>query len=260
MLDYDEFKGYIHSRHLRWSAGSTKGRPADWQDDAQVLAPQEIAMVATTAGFGAAYVDRAGYADHGAAVDAALTQLTGAGPAFVSADGRLDWYDLRPLAASVARTTTPSERHVLRDALILPVELDYGPGFSFQEFDAGGPFRWGAADARLKVDNPQPVTRRMRLTATLFGGGAAPSTVLMTLPDGRRRTLTVSAKGAPLDVTFAAEPGARTVHFQTTGPAAPNAPNNIRDQRLRVSDPRLRDQQLAPGLLAKLIAAAKKPA
>jgi phosphoglycerol transferase len=254
MLDYDLFKGYLHSRHLRWSYGATKGRPAEWQDDATVLAPQELALVATTAGFGAVYIDRGGFGDGGAAVEAALAKLTGTGPAGASGDNRLAWYDLRPLAARLAAKTTPSERHALRDALIEPVELAYGSGFSFQEGDANVPFRWGAADAQLDVENPLGAPRRVRLTTTLVGGGPQPSTVTMTLPDGRRRTIRTDDKGTPVDVQFTVAPGGGTLRLHTDGPAAPNAPNLIRDQRLRVVDPRLRDQQLSAGLLARLTA------
>jgi hypothetical protein len=256
MLDYDLFKGYLHSSRLRWSYAATKGRPEDWHDDAKPLAPQELALVATTAGFGAVYVDRAGYLDHGAAVDAALTKVTGAGPAAVSADGRLEWYDLRPLAARLAAKTTHSERHALRDALIRPVELDYGKGFSFAESTGGVPFRWGAVDAELKLDNPLDHPRRVRMTASLGGAGPAPSTVTIALPDGRRRTLSTPATGAALDVRFTVAPGRSIVRLHTDGPAAPIDPNDVRDQHLRLVDPMLRDQQLAVGLLRSLTAAA----
>ena len=258
MLDYDLFKGYEHSGKLRWSYASTKGRPADWQDDAQSLAPAELALVATTAGFGAIYVDRAGFTDHGAAVDAALTKLTGAGPVAVSADGRLDWYDLRPLAARLAAKTTLSERHALRDALIRPVELDYGQGFSFAESANGLSFRWGAVDAQLKLDNPLDHPRRVRLTSSLAGPGPAPSTVTLTFPDGRTRKVPAPPAGAPLDVQFVVAPGASIVRLHTDGPAAPVDPNDIRDQHLRVTIPGLRDQQLSAGLLRRLTADANR--
>jgi len=260
MSDYDHFKPYVHSHHLRWSYGVTKGRPDDWEDDARVFAPQELAMLATTAGFGAVYINRAGLADRGAAIDAGLTKLTGAGPAGSSSDGGQAYYDLRPFAARLARTTTPSERHVLRDALIRPADISYGAGFSFQEADAGGQFRWAAADALLTVANPQPVNRRIRLVATIFGGGPQPSTVQVGLPDGTHRTLTTSDKGAPLDLTFVVVPGRNELHLQTFGPQAPSAPNNVRDQHLRVVSLSLRDEQVEPRLLATLIAAANKNA
>ncbi|HTN23353.1 MAG TPA: hypothetical protein VL120_05165 [Solirubrobacteraceae bacterium] len=252
MLDYDLFKGYIHSRHLRWSYGSTKGRPADWQADVQALAPDDLAIAATTAGFRAMYVDRAGYADHGAAVDAALTKLSGAGPAGVSADGRLDWYDLRPLAARVAKNTTPGERVIVSDALLKPVDLAFGAGFSFPQVDAGGPFRWAATDAQLALDNPLDTPRKVRLTATVFGGAAQPSTVTLTLPGGRRRILKAAAAGAALTVQFVVAPGRSAIAVHTDGPAAPNDPNDIRDKRLRVSNPLLREDLLQTDVLAKI--------
>jgi phosphoglycerol transferase len=259
MLDYDLFKGYLHSRRLRWSYGATKGRPVDWQDDAQTLAPQELALVATTAGFGALYVDRGGYVDNAAAIDTGLTQLTGGGPAGRSSENRLEWYDLRPVAARLAAKTTPSERHALRDALIEPVELAYGNGFSFQESAAGAPFRWGAADARIDFENPLAHPRRVQFSAGFAGGGPQTSTVTMSLPDGRSRTVTTDDKGTSVGFTFVVKPGGSTLRLHTDGPAAPNAPNNIRDQRLRVIDPKLRDQQLSAALLARLTADANGP-
>lgn len=254
MLDYDLFKGYLHSTHLRWSYGATKGRPADWQDDAQGLAPQELAVASTMAGFGAVYVDRAGFADNGAAVVDALTKLTGGGPAGASADGRLQFFDLRAVAARLAANTTPSERGDVRDALVRPVAVTYGSGFSYQEATAGVPFRWAPVDAHLRLDNPLDKPRRVRLTAGLFGGGPQPSTVTMRFPDGRRQTVTATAKGMNVALAFVIPPGGGTLRLHTDGPAAPNPPGNVRDLRLRVVDPRLREVPLAPERLARLVA------
>jgi len=254
MLDYDLFKGYLHSNKLRWSYAATKGRPADWQDDAAALAPGELALVATTAGFDAIYIDRNAYVDHGAAVETALKAVTGAGPVAQSPDTRLAWYDLRPLARRLAAKTTLSERHALRDALVKPVEFDHGDGFSFQESAAGVPFHWAAADAQLKLTNPLDHPRRVRLTASLAGPGPAPSTVTFTFPDGRRRVVAVPKEGAPLDVRFVVAPGASVVQIHTDGPAAPIDPNDVRDQHLRFIDPHLRDQQLSVALLRRLTA------
>jgi phosphoglycerol transferase len=252
MADYDLFKGYVHSRHLRWSYAATKGRQADWQAQVQALAPQEIATVATTAGFGAVYVDRAGFADQGAAVDGALTKLTGGPPAGVSADGRLDWYDLRPVAARVDAKTTPAQRAVLRAALLRPVRLTYGPGFSFQESAPGQAFRWAAQDAQLQLANPLGRPRRVHLVATIAGGGTQPSTVTMRLPDGRTQRATTTAAGTSLDVAFTVPRGGGTLRLHTDGPAAPNAPNLVRDQRLRVINPLLREDVLSVGRIAAL--------
>lgn len=251
MLDYDLFRGYHHSERLRWSYGATKGRARDWQADAQALAPQELAAAATTAGFGAVYVDRAGFADGGAAVVGALTRLAGA-PAGSSGDGRLTWFDLRPVAARVAAQTTPAERAATRDALLRPVRLAYGRGFSRAEVAGGVPYRWAGGDAQLRFANPLRRPRAVRLTATVFGGGAQPSTVTALLPDGVRRVVTVTAKGRALRLELGVPPGGGSVRLRTAGPAAPSPPNDVRDLRLRVAGAQVRERPLQPGPLARL--------
>ena len=75
--DYDLFKGYVHTKGLRWTYGAVRGRPSDWLAQHQALAPEQLAVAGAAAGFGAVYVDRAGYADGGAGVAAALGALAG---------------------------------------------------------------------------------------------------------------------------------------------------------------------------------------
>jgi hypothetical protein len=92
----------------------------------------------------------------------------------------------------------------------------------------------------------------VRLTATVFGGAAQPSTVTLTLPGGRKRILKAAAAGAALDVQFVVAPGRSAIGVHTDGPAAPNDPNDIRDKRLRVSNPLLREDLLQTDVLAKI--------
>ena len=117
------------------------------------------------------YVDRAGYADGGAGVDrragearrrrhVARCRPTGACSSSTCA---------RPPRAWRAHTT-PAERAQLADALLYPVALGFGDGFSYQEIGAGRPFRWAGTDARLTLDNPLRGPRTVRFTAQLFGG------------------------------------------------------------------------------------------
>jgi phosphoglycerol transferase len=80
MVDYDHVRPYLHSDDLRWSYGAMKGREEDIGDDVE---PAEAA----DAGFAAVMVDRFGYADSGAAVEAELRRLSGREP-IVSPDGR----------------------------------------------------------------------------------------------------------------------------------------------------------------------------
>ena len=252
--DYDLFKGYLHTKGLRWTYGAVRGRASDWLAQHQSLAPEQLAVAATTAGFGAVYVDRAGYADGGVGIAAALGALAGPQTTAISSNGRLQIFDLRPAAARLARRTTPAERARISDALIHPVVLGFGDGVSYQESNAGATFRWAAQDARLTLDNPLRGTRTVRFHAQLFGGAATPSTLLFTLPDGTRKTVHVDDKGRRIGFLMRVEHGDSTLRLQTSGPAAPHPPDNVRDLRLRIVEQRIDYQPLAPSRLARYVA------
>ncbi|HKB19542.1 MAG TPA: hypothetical protein VKC65_00925 [Gaiellaceae bacterium] len=93
MLDYDLFRGYLHSGDLRWSYGQVRGRGSG--RNAVIAAepvPQMVRDVRES-GFSGIYVDRFGYADNGAKLEAELTQAVGR-PPLVSPDGRLSFFQL----------------------------------------------------------------------------------------------------------------------------------------------------------------------
>ena len=254
--DYDLFKGYLHSEGLKWTYGAVRGRPTDWLAQHQDLAPDQLAVAAAASGFGAVYVDRAGYADGGAAVAAALDALTGPGNSAQSADKRLQFYDLRP--AGAAPGPRDHRRRARPDPRRPPVSGGggFGAGVSYPELSGSTPYRWATADARLTLVNPLPGTRTARFVAGLIGGGAAPSTVTFTLPDGSRHTETVDATGREVSFPLRLKEGDATVRVQTAGPAAPNPANNIRDMRLRIQNLRVEYAALAPARLERYVAAA----
>ena len=104
MGDYDLFRGYLHSKALRWSYGSMKGRAGDlWHRSlAEHSLPAQL-DVARASGFSAVYVDRGGHSDGGVAIEAILRGELGA-PILVSDDRNLAMYKLagpsRPVPAS----------------------------------------------------------------------------------------------------------------------------------------------------------------
>ena len=86
MVDYDHVRPYLHSDDLRWSYGAMKGRDED-------LGADVTAAGARDAGYAGVEVDRFGYADNGAAVEAELRGVTSNAP-IVSPNGRLAFYRL----------------------------------------------------------------------------------------------------------------------------------------------------------------------
>ena len=87
MVDYDHVRPYLHSDDLRWSYGAMKGRDEDLGDDVSA------ATEASRFGYEAVAVDRFGYADGGAAVEAELARIAEGEPV-VSPNGRLALYRL----------------------------------------------------------------------------------------------------------------------------------------------------------------------
>jgi phosphoglycerol transferase len=95
MIDHEPFKGYLHSKHLRWSYGAILGQKDDlWQREvAAKPAPQFVAEI-TAAGFRGIYLNRDGYADNGAALEAELESILGVKP-IVSLRGNLVFFNLK---------------------------------------------------------------------------------------------------------------------------------------------------------------------
>ncbi|MEP7097601.1 MAG: hypothetical protein ABI748_08050 [Dokdonella sp.] len=70
---------YLFTRGLRWSFGDMHGRPSDvWNEQASRLHGNGLSDALADAGFGAIYVDRRGYTDHGTAITKELTMQFGA--------------------------------------------------------------------------------------------------------------------------------------------------------------------------------------
>jgi len=76
---YEPVKPYLHTDDLRWSYGAMRGRD-DWAGANLTRPTAELVPIVRAAGFAAILVDRLGYGDDGAAVEAELRQALGAEP------------------------------------------------------------------------------------------------------------------------------------------------------------------------------------
>lgn len=76
MYDYNHFRGYLHSRKLRWSYGALRGREVEkLQSSLAPLPPPELVKRLAEAGFSAIYVNRQGHEAGGPALVQALRGL-----------------------------------------------------------------------------------------------------------------------------------------------------------------------------------------
>lgn len=187
MTDYEHFRPYLHSKDLRFSYGSNKGRTRErWQAEAVSLGMSGLVHLLETYGFSAVLINRAAYADNG---NALLAELRAAGRSAILVDA--------PRLVAVA--LAPSPRRVLP------------PDFDRHWYDLEGAGRetrrWSDGDATITLENssskPKPVhlafrletlrPRQIRITKaaeTLFHGNleptsAAPVNFPLLLPTGK---------------------------------------------------------------------------
>lgn len=91
---YEEFRPYLHSRSLRWSYGAMKGRNGDkWQSEVAERPRAEFVKAIAERGFSGIYIDRLGYADRAAPLEAELTEILGR-PPLVSGNNRMSFFAL----------------------------------------------------------------------------------------------------------------------------------------------------------------------
>ena len=87
LQDYEELRGYLHTKGLRWSYGAMKGRPeAKWEASTSAMPPAAMLARLRAAGFSALWIQLNGYADGGAAVTKHFDDLLGA-PFLVDPNG-----------------------------------------------------------------------------------------------------------------------------------------------------------------------------
>lgn len=64
MADYEHFRPYFYSHHLRFSYGTNKGRAIDnWQHEVGSMRPQEMVVALENYGFAGILINRKGYID-----------------------------------------------------------------------------------------------------------------------------------------------------------------------------------------------------
>ena len=95
MADYDELRGYLHSKTLRWSYGTMKGnREGDrWLRGVAAKPIDQLIQAVKAAGFSGLYIDRFGYADGAAELEAELSRILQERPE-VSRNQRLSFFGL----------------------------------------------------------------------------------------------------------------------------------------------------------------------
>lgn len=235
---YDHWRGFVHSRHLRWSFGATHGRYWDGVHAALADRPvPEAVRGMVLVGFGAVYVDRAGYPDGGRAVEDELARVTGSAPV-VSRNGRMAFYDLGGYAGRLRASLAPEEWERERREICDAPRVYWGDGFDAEERLPGKSWRWCRKPwSQVVVTNPRPEPITVTLEFNVVTPVQEPA-VLRLRSLARRRVPFTGA--APCSVRIEVPPGQHALRLEC--PVRPqHAPGRdiyfgVFDFQMRVDD------------------------
>ena len=170
MADYDHFRGYMHSKNLRWSFGAMKNRDDDLaQQQVASLPPAELAQTLAVAGFSGIYVDRFGYEDNGAALESELTAVLQTTP-LISPNSRLVFFNLIDYGERLRQKSSSGEWEVKKDFSFHPLLLEWTGGFSELETRADKTWRWCSSEGELHLRNTAKLPRTVKLEMSFATG------------------------------------------------------------------------------------------
>lgn len=208
MLDYDHLRGYLHSRHLRWSYGCVKGRAGDeWQQSLAQAPTPELLDIICLAGFRGLYINRRGFNDGGGQLLDEVDRLLGHPQPHVNGDGTLVFYDLTAHAERLRQQLGEYGWDEAAKAALMPPRIHWGESFSPPEGPPGQEWRWCGPEGELCVENPTPFPVRVALALRIRTANPAPAHLELTgLGVSERQTVAPSGE-AGLRVSFVVPPG-----------------------------------------------------
>ena len=205
---------YLHTRDIAWTGGGIKGRPAaEWtQEVAAQYDPAQIAALAVVAGMSGIHLDRASmYPGPRATLERGLDAVLG--PPLESADGRYAYYDLTPLADSVA-SVSAAERDAVARRVLNPVTINDRGDFS-RGFDAEGSLESTQRAHRTAItlinDSESAVRGTLELELSFGPEGGAPDLVTVRLPDGSTHDIALEHGVAHVELPLTAQPGSSAI-------------------------------------------------
>ena len=211
MLDYEHFRPYLHSRNLRWSYGAIKERDnARWQMATANLPTDQFLEAISVAGFSGVYLDRGGYADNGADMEAKLRTLLGIEP-MVSANGRMLFFDLGRYNSKLAEKYG-GELESKRKMLLHPLTPEWTGGCSDLESSADTNWRWCSSEGELVLNNTLNEERKIKLEMGLATGYEEPANLTLAGPSIWEK-LRVNMKPTVYSKTITLPPGRHVIRF-----------------------------------------------
>jgi len=230
MRDYDQFKGYLHSKSLRWSYGAMKGREADyWQKSVSYKPIEEMVETLSLVGFNGIYVDSYGYPDSGSGIVSRLSEVLMISP-IKSENGRLYFFDMTLYNSQLKSRLTAEEvfeKKILSNCF-------FGEGFYPLEYDQNRNWRWSSYKAILYVTNPYEHDINMHIETSFFTGYDDPSNIKVE-SEYFSDSFSINKKGYFYSKDYVLPPGIHPIRI-TCDAKKVDAPNDPRLMIFRVEN------------------------
>ncbi|WGU93814.1 hypothetical protein QJQ58_25320 [Paenibacillus dendritiformis] len=228
MVDYDLFKGYIHSHSLKWSYGAMKGREADiWYRDTSSKPVNELVLNLSYAGFAGIYIDRYGYEDSGVGLENQIKDVLKEEP-LVSQDGRLAFYSMKSYNERLASSVSKEVWKEHRESVLYPVTTEWGQGFYGLEGAEDNNWRWSSKSSEFVLNNPSKNTKKLDMKMT-FRTGSEAFSKLKIKSDLFQEEITLNNEGYEFIKSISIPPGRHSISFESDASkvVAPTDPREL---------------------------------
>ncbi|HEX7332389.1 MAG TPA: hypothetical protein VF290_12875 [Pyrinomonadaceae bacterium] len=233
MIDYDHFRGYVHSQNLRWSYGAIKNRDGDlMQQQVAALPVGQMAERLVFSGFSGIYVDRYGYEDGGAGIESELESALQTKP-LISPNGRLVFFNLADFEKSLRQRYPDSEWEAKKELSLHPLLADWKGGFSGFEHRPGKTWRWSSSEGEVVIRNMSQRPRTVKLEMVFATG--YPEMDDFVISGLISEQLKVNNNPVPYSKTVTIPPGESVIRFRSAAKRV-NAPTDTRFLVFRVED------------------------
>jgi phosphoglycerol transferase len=231
VVDQDMWRGFLHSKDLKWSFAGMRGRQSDWQEYTSRQQPQALVDAVTAAGFDGLYIDRAAYSDP--SYESGIKAALGGARPLVSPNGRLAFYDLRPHHDALVQHLGADGVSKLRADTLLRPRVEYRDGFA-PRAQATLDIEHGARkNDTLLLENDASTPYPGLLTFNANSYSAREHQLNVVTPDGVSHTYTITPEATAISVPIIVPPGESKVKLTTD---APEVPVGYRDLSFNLTD------------------------
>lgn len=226
--DYQLFKGYLHSKKVKWSFGGYRGRKSDnWNEMVTSLPMEQLLKKIILVGFNGIYIDRSMYKNKEyVIIENEIENITKAKP-YVSDDNKLVFFNLIDYSNTIKSKYNKEQllNEKNRNLMIIHENGIYG-----LETENDRRWRWTKKEFEFIISNQNQNTE-FSLEADVFSGYPQNSELLIDF-DGKKQKVVVNNKGTKLKLNYKLSVGKNVIKFITNAKKI-YAPGDSREMYLR---------------------------